>query len=51
MNLTPEEKEVGRGNYYDAIGVRRRDFIKSLEARGLLSGGGWTLARSGDQGG
>ena len=27
MNLTPEEKEVGRGNYFDAIGVRRRDFL------------------------
>ena len=40
MNLTPEEKEVGRGNYFDAIGVRRRDFLKSVAAGGLVSGGG-----------
>ena len=40
MNLTPEEKEVGRGNYFDAIGVKRRDFLKSVAAGGLVSGGG-----------
>ena len=27
MNLTPEEKEIGRENYYDAVGVTRRDFL------------------------
>ena len=40
MNLTPEEKEIGRGNYHDAIGHNRRDFLKTVAASGLVSGGG-----------
>ena len=40
MNLTPEEKEVGQGNYYDAIGHTRRDFLKTIAASGAVSGAG-----------
>ena len=28
MNLTPEEQAVGKENYYEAMGVTRRDFLK-----------------------
>src|SRR5262249_24725734 len=27
MNLTPEERTVGQENYYEAVGVTRRDFL------------------------
>ncbi|MCR9117730.1 MAG: Gfo/Idh/MocA family oxidoreductase [bacterium] len=46
MNLSPEEKEVGKSNFYDAIsaydGVRtdRRDFLKSVVGAGVVSGAG-----------
>jgi predicted dehydrogenase len=40
MNLTPEEKEVGKENYYDAIGENRRDFLKKVSAASAVSGGG-----------
>ena len=40
MNLTPEEKEVGKGNYFDAIGHTRRDFLKTIAASGAVSGAG-----------
>ena len=40
MNLSPEEKEVGRENYYEVIGVSRRDFMKRVVAAGAVSGGG-----------
>jgi len=40
MNLTPEETEVGRENYYEAIGVHRRDFLKGVVAAGVTSGAG-----------
>ena len=40
MNLTPEEKQVGRDNYYDAVGFTRRDFLKNVVATGAISGGG-----------
>jgi len=48
MNLTPEEKEVGRDNYYEAVGsyhafgpdVSRRDFLKTTIGTGLVSGAG-----------
>ncbi|MDA0659991.1 MAG: Gfo/Idh/MocA family oxidoreductase [Planctomycetota bacterium] len=40
MNLTPEETEVGRDNYYEAIGVHRRDFLKGVVAAGVTSGAG-----------
>jgi len=48
MNLTPEEKAIGRENFHaaigsnvpDADGVSRRDFLKQGIAAGLVSGGG-----------
>jgi hypothetical protein len=40
MNLSPEDKEVGRDNYYEAMGVSRRDFIKNVIAAGAVSGVG-----------
>ncbi len=40
MNLAPEEKEIGRDNYYEALGVSRRDFLKNVIAAGAVSGGG-----------
>ena len=30
MNLTAEQKAIGRDNYYEALGVNRRDFMKDL---------------------
>ena len=35
MNLTPEEKEIGRANYYEALGYTRRDFLKGSLAAGV----------------
>ena len=40
MNLTPEEKEIGLENYYEVVGVSRRDFMKRVVAAGAVSGGG-----------
>lgn len=40
MNLTPEEKEVGKANFTNAVGVSRRDFLKSVVAAGAVSGAG-----------
>ena len=40
MNLTPEEKAIGRDNYYAAMGVSRRDFFKEVIAAGAVSGAG-----------
>jgi len=49
MNLTPEEKEVGRDNYYEAMGAfhafgtkepNRRDFLKNAIGGGLVTGAG-----------
>jgi predicted dehydrogenase len=50
MNLTPEEREVGRDNYYEAVGayyadeksspVNRRDFMRTIVGAGLVSGAG-----------
>ena len=48
MNLTPEEKEVGRDNYHEAVGayselgpdMHRRQFLQRTIASGLVSGGG-----------
>ena len=37
MNLSPEEKEVGRQNYAD---VTRRDFLKGGAVAGAVAGGG-----------
>lgn len=48
MNLTPEEIEIGRDNYYEAVGayhafgpdVNRRDFLKTAIGSGLVTGAG-----------
>src|SRR5215475_2882449 len=44
MNLTPEEKAVGKENFYAAVGgapeVSRREFIKGTIAAGVVSGAG-----------
>jgi predicted dehydrogenase len=46
MQLTPEQKKVGRDNYYEAVGAMdsmypsRRDFLKGVLAAGAVSGAG-----------
>jgi predicted dehydrogenase len=50
MNLTPEEKEVGRENYFDAVGHTRRDFLKNMMVTGAVSGAGLGAAYFGYQG-
>lgn len=40
MSLTPEQREVGRDNYWEAVGVSRRDFLKGVIAAGAVTGGG-----------
>ena len=40
MNLTPDEKAVGYENYYSALSVSRRDFLKGVIAAGAVSGAG-----------
>ncbi len=40
MNLTPEEKAVGKENFQAVIGETRRDFLKKGIAAGVVSGGG-----------
>jgi predicted dehydrogenase len=40
MGLTPEEKQVGKDNYYEALGVSRRDFLKGVALAGVTSGAG-----------
>ncbi|MCU0980201.1 MAG: Gfo/Idh/MocA family oxidoreductase, partial [Pirellulaceae bacterium] len=40
MNLSPEEKEVGRDNYYEAMGVTRREFLANVIGAGAISGVG-----------
>ena len=40
MNLTPEEKEIGRNNYFQAVDFTRRDFLQGALASGALTAGG-----------
>ena len=40
MYLSPEEKAVGQGNFQNAIGVTRRNFLKTGIAAGAVSGAG-----------
>jgi predicted dehydrogenase len=41
MHLTPEEKEIGRDNYYEAIGFTRREFLTtSVVGAAAVSGAG-----------
>ncbi len=43
-NLSPEQREVGKHNYYSAVGsyydVNRRDFLRGIIAAGAVSGAG-----------
>lgn len=38
--MTPEEKEVGRDNYYEAVGFNRRDLLKGIVGSGAVTMGG-----------
>ncbi len=40
MHLSPEEKAVGKENFYNVLGVTRRDFLKAGIAAGAVSGAG-----------
>ena len=46
MQLTAEQKTIGRDNYYEAVGAMdqhlpsRRDFLKTAIGAGLVSGAG-----------
>ncbi|MBM3998866.1 MAG: Gfo/Idh/MocA family oxidoreductase [Planctomycetes bacterium] len=39
MNVSPEAKAVGRDNYYEAVGVNRREFLQGILAGGAVAGG------------
>jgi predicted dehydrogenase len=40
MNLTPEQKAIGRENFLGVVGTTRRDFLKKGIMAGVVSGGG-----------
>ncbi len=40
MSLTAEQKQIGADNYYEALGVHRRDFLKGVGLAGVVSGAG-----------
>lgn len=40
MDLTPEQKAVGKSNFESAIGVTRREFLEGAVAAGVVSGAG-----------
>ncbi len=40
LAMTAEEKQIGQDNYYESVGVTRRDFIKGVAAAGAVSGAG-----------
>lgn len=40
MNLTPEEREVGRQNFHEALGVTRRKFLQGTIAAAVAGGAG-----------
>lgn len=40
MNLTPEQRAVGKENFYAVVGTTRRDFLKKGIMAGVVSGGG-----------
>lgn len=40
MNLTPEQKAIGKDNFNQVIGDTRRDFLKKGLAAGVVSGAG-----------
>jgi predicted dehydrogenase len=40
MNLTPEQRAIGKQNFDTAVGTTRRDFLKGALAAGAVAGGG-----------
>ena len=40
MNLTESQKQIGKENFADAVGVTRRDFLTGTLAAGLATGAG-----------
>ena len=40
MNLTEEQKAIGKANFTDAVSVTRRDFLTGTVAAGIASGVG-----------
>ena len=40
QTLTAEQKQIGQDNYYEAVGVTRRDFIKGVVGTGAVTGAG-----------
>ncbi|MEM7478347.1 MAG: Gfo/Idh/MocA family oxidoreductase [Planctomycetota bacterium] len=40
LALSPEQKQTGKDNFNEAVGVTRRDFIKGVAASGAISGAG-----------
>ncbi|MFK7736892.1 MAG: Gfo/Idh/MocA family protein [Pirellulaceae bacterium] len=40
LALSPEDKQTGKDNFHEAVGVTRRDFIKGVAAAGAVSGAG-----------
>ncbi|MFM8172188.1 MAG: Gfo/Idh/MocA family protein [Pirellulaceae bacterium] len=38
--LSADEKKVGQDNYYEALGVTRRDFLRGVVGTGAMSGAG-----------
>ena len=40
MNLSPEEKDIGKENFHTALGLTRREFLEGSIAAGVVSGAG-----------
>ncbi len=40
LELTAEQRQIGKDNFHEAVGVTRRDFIKGVGAAGVVSGAG-----------
>ncbi len=40
MNLSEEEKKIGKDNYNNVLGATRRDFLLTLAGAGVVTGGG-----------
>ena len=38
MNLSPEEKQIGKDNFNEAVGTTRRDFLKGTVIAGAAAG-------------
>jgi hypothetical protein len=47
MHLTPEQKKLGRENFYNAVGATRRDFLQAAMAA-VPAGGAITAYLSRD---